>query len=102
MGGLEKERKGVGRREGLKEDEKEEWSQKKMELEEGEGVGKGGSDQNGAWKKRMDVGRRGRSGKRKKELEGDGIRTIWVLICSSSASGSLCKCDAIEAVSVWD
>lgn len=68
-----------------------------MELEEEEGVGRGGWDQNGAWKKRMGVGRGGRSGNRRKGLEGDGFRAGWVLICSSSASGSLCKCDAIEA-----
>lgn len=36
-------------------------------------------------------------GNRRKGLEGDGFRAGWVLICSSSASGSLCKCDAIEA-----
>lgn len=34
-----------------------------MELKEEEGVGRGGWDQNRAWKKRVDVGRRGKGWK---------------------------------------
>lgn len=69
---MEEEEEGVGRSEwGLKKKggkkrkrwKEEEWSQKRVELEEEEGIGRGRWSQNGAWKKRMVVGRGGKAWK---------------------------------------
>lgn len=46
---------------------------------------------------RIGLRRRGWVCEEEKGLESDGFRAGWALICSSFASGLLCKCDAIEA-----